>query len=319
MTGHRPTEPVFPFVNHELVFELGDYPDVKDPALVRIGRDWHLYGTGCNARGEGGPLEILHAIAPRPSGPWRQLDRAVLDRDLGCEAAAPGVIVLDGVVHMFVQTLWSRLGGTVEHFTSADGGHFTWRDTALRSLDKRSPEAGIYDPDPCVVGGLPYLVYSGMNEIGRPDVFLARSTSGTLDGPWERRGCILRHDEIDCHNQHDDPEYEWGLEGGQLVDLPDGSILLNAVCFLRGAETGRRQRVFFAVADAVEGPYTVLGSAIDPVGGPDNGENGHGAAVVDGGRLHLLFQERTADDWHWRYRLASAPVALAARWLKRTG
>ncbi|HVE98887.1 MAG TPA: hypothetical protein VNA12_06885 [Mycobacteriales bacterium] len=319
MIRHQTSDPVFPFTRHDLAFDMGVYPDVKDPALVRYDGGWHLYGTGCNARGEGGPLEILHATAPRLRGPWRQLAEVQLDRDLGCEAAAPGVIVVDGVVHMFVQTLWSRLGGSVEHFTSTDGEHFTWRDTALRSLGRRSREAGIYDPDPCLIDGAPYLVYSGMNTVGRPDVFLARSESGTFDGPWARRGCILRHAEIDCHNQHDDPEYEWGLEGGQLVRLPDGTVLLNAVCFLRGAETGTRQRVFFAVADRVGGPYDVLGTAIEPAGGAHRGENGHGAVVVDRGRLHLLFQERTAEDWHWRYRIASAPAVPAKHWMKLTG
>lgn len=36
------------------------------------------------------------------------------------------------------------------------------------------------------------------------------------------------------------PDYEWGIEGAQLVELPDGRVLLNATCFLPEGRRGNR-------------------------------------------------------------------------------
>ncbi|MCA1823546.1 MAG: hypothetical protein ABR520_11545 [Mycobacteriales bacterium] len=313
-----PSVEEFSVTRRPLTFDPGVYPDVKDPCLVHDGDTWHLYGTGCNAHGKGGPLEILHAVSPRLGGPWQQLDPVRLDRDLGGEAAAPGVVAADGELHLFVQTAWSKLGGTIEHFASDDGRAFRWVDTALTSR-RRGPERGIYDPHPCEIDGESYLAYSGMNVVGRPDVFLARSRTGLWSGPWERLGCIVGHADVDCHNQFDDPDYEWGLEGGQIVELADGRVLFNAVCFLRDHPAGTKQRMFFAVADEVLGPYDVIGAAIEPIGGPTAGENGHGCVVIDRGRVHVVFQERRAPDWHWRYARAGLSVVARSQSLELAG
>ena len=103
----------------------------------------------------------------------------------------------------------------------------------------------------------------------------ARATPGF--GPWERLGKILDHSEVPHHNPREHPDYERGIEGAQLVELPTGRVLLNATCFLPDGPRGTRQRVFFAIADQVEGPNQTLGPVLDP-GEP--GENGHSTVMV---------------------------------------
>jgi hypothetical protein len=119
-------------------------------------------------------------------------------------------------------------------------------------------------------------------------------------------GKILGHKEVESHhNQLEDPEYEWGLEGPQLISLPNGKILLSAVCFLPGQPRGKRQRVFFAVSGDVAGPYKTLGPILDSVDDDwQNGENGHAAGIVQENKLLLFYQGRS-DTTPWRYGLAT--------------
>lgn len=289
----------------QLLLDTSRWVDVKDPCAVRVGRRWHLFGTGVHL---GYRYDILHAIAARPEGPWRVRPPSVLPDIRGGCVAAPAVVAEGQRLHLFLQTQYNVLGGVVEHLVSDDGGTtFTHHDTALTSVPGTG-EAGIYDPHPCEVAGTRYLVYSGFSVVGRPDLYLARSLSGGWEGPWERLGCILHHEHVTHHNQHDDPAYEWGLEGGQLVELPDGRVLLNAVCFLAGAPPGDRQRVFFAVAPQPTGVYDIIGPVLDPLNLA--GEVGHATAVIDGGTLLLYFQERVPHG-KWRYGLASARLDAA--------
>lgn len=285
--------------------DLGRYAAVKDPCVVRLGRRWHLFGTGAYP---GYRYDILHATAAEPTGPWRLHAPSATEGVIGGCLAAPGVVAQGRELHMFLQTEYNRLGGHVEHLVSHDHGEsFRHRDTALTSLPGTG-EAGIYDPHPAEIGGDRYLVYSGFAVVGRPDVYLARSVSRGWDGPWERLGPILRHEDVPLHNQHDCSAYEWGLEGPQLVELPDGRVLLNAVGFLGDTGPGDRQRVFLATADDPRGPFEVAGSMLEPSHRP--GEIGHASAVVHDGELIVFFQEREADT-PWRYGVGRAPLPPA--------
>lgn len=205
---------------------------------------------------------------------------------------------------MFVQTEFMKSGGRCEHAVSNDG--FNW--VVLRPAILATPgtgEDGIYDPHPAMIAGQRYLAYSGMppfTRVPQPDIYLARSMSDSWFGPWKRLGKILDHSELPHHNSREHPDYEWGIEGAQLVELPDGRILLNATCFLPEGPRGSRQRVFFAIADKVEGPYASLGPVLDP-GEP--GENGHSTVIVDGSELTLFYQiRRVATDHRWRFGIA---------------
>lgn len=302
-----PAEAPLPLHRESLELDASLYAHVKDPCPVFDGEGWHLFGTG--DRGQGSPHEILHATADELTGPWRLQPPSVL-RGVHGDTVAPGVVAEHGRLHMFIQTTFNNLGGHAAHLVSDDRGtSFVRRRLALRARPGTA-EAGIYDPRPTEIDGSRYLVYSAFSVIGRPDVFLARSRSGGWDGPWDRLGCILAHPQVSWHNQHDDPRYEWGLEGAQLLELPDRQVLLNATCFLPGARPRDRQRVFFALGDAPTGPFDVLGPVVP---GPyDEGafENGHGTAVLDAsGRLHLLFHEWTSGAAGWRFGRASGTPA----------
>ena len=294
-----------------VLYDSARYPDVKDPCPVFDGRLWHLFGTGC---GVPHGVEVLHSTAPSLDGPWTELEPVVL---VGVDGqipfpCAPGVAAEGRRLHMFLHHDFNVLGGALEHLVSRDGGRtFVHHDIALPSLPG-SPEAGVYDPDPVEIDGQRYLTYSAMSVIGQPDLYLARSVSGSWNGPWERVGCILRHEDVECHNQPGDDDYEWGLEGPQLTELPDGTVLLTAVCFLAGRPRGQRQRLLLAVADDVTGPYELLGPIVEPENGL--GENGHGTAVVDGDRVRIVYQERAGDGlpWHFRHAVASIGATVHA-------
>jgi len=290
-----------------LALDPGQFRELKDPSPVYDGTRWHLFATAISdERG----FQVLHATAPALPGPWQLLAPVGLDDIPGSCVAAPGAIAEGSRLHLFVQTDFDRFGGRIEHLVSADGGaSFDRGRTALNSLP-RGPEAGIYDPHPAVVRGAKLLVYSAFSVIGQPDLYLARSRSGEWRGPWDRLGALLRQEDVWCQNQRGSAGYEWGLEGGQLLELPDGRLLLNAVCFLPGGVPGERQRVFFAFGREVLGSYDVAGPVLDPRRGPTKGENGHGSAVLDGDRLALFFQERSRLDPRWRLALASGPLPV---------
>jgi len=307
------------------------FRDAKDPCVVYDGALWHIYGSGGDVRGE--IWQILHATAPDISGPWKEIEPAILNGVRGDHVAAPSVYfdTRDKSYHMTVQTEFTSVGGKVEYLRSTDGLVFTRIGTALESLPGTS-EAGIYDPHQSVIGGRKFLAYAGTPAVERtgggyviqPDAHLAEceSPEGSADtswnGPWKRFGIILDHDRISWHhNAREHKEYEWGIEGPQVVALPNGKFLLNATCFLGEGIFGTRQRVFFAIADEILGPYQSLGPVIDPADCPgefwQSGENGHASAIAMGETLYLFFQARPPQDFDggnscWRYGIAEFPI-----------
>jgi hypothetical protein len=281
------------------------YTQTKDPCPVLAAGTWHLFGTGWS-RGDDRP-QILHARASAVDGPYAAANLSIPVGIGGSGVAAPGVIFDRGEFHMFLQTDFARPGGSIEHLTSPDGEGFEHRDTALTS-DRDLDEACIYDAQPALIGGKPFIVYAA-GRVGHPQIHLAESIAGSWAGPWRRHGAILTEAQISFHNQPGAPEYEWGLEGPQLLELPDGTVLLDAVCFLAGQRRGTRQRVFLAIAGSPIGPYRVMGLPVQPIPGQwDAGENGHaGAVLVDDG-LTLLYQGRRSAESRWA--LGSVTFAL---------
>lgn len=297
------------FERKGLILKSDMYWHTKDPCPVFDGRLWHIFGSGGKTGAE--VWHILHAIAEAPEGPWIEQEASILEVVQGPHVAAPGVIYdfEERLFHMFIQREFMQLGGTVEHLSSADGRHFRFHDTSLTSIP-RSDQAGIYDPHPALIGGKKYFIYSGMEKVTHPDLFLAESETGSWNGPWIRRGRILCHEDLPHHNQHTHEDYEWGLEGSQLIELPSGNILLNGVCFLPEGRRGERQRVFFAAAKSVAGPYYTMGPVIDPLGAGhtdewDTGENGHAAGLIHGDSFYLFYQSRAFSPRNrWCYGLA---------------
>jgi hypothetical protein len=121
---------------------------------------------------------------------------------------------------------------------------------------------------------------------------------------------LKQHEIAWHHNQPDQPEYEWGIEGAQLLELPNGLILMNAVCFLPYGERGTRQRTFFAYAEDILGPYYSVGPVLNPAPEWEGGENGHSAALIENNMFKLFYQARNSDDHShpWRYGLAVCNV-----------
>lgn len=303
------SRPPLPWRTPRRVLPLGPYGGLKDPCVVPFQGRWHLFATGCK---EGYAYDVVHAVADKPAGPWTMLPPADVVGASGPSLCAPGVVDDGDLLHLFVQESYNTLGGSIRHLVSADGGtSFHASDVAIPSLPGTT-EAGIYDAHPGAVGGRRYLVYAGMASVGEPDLHLARS-EGSWDGPWERLGVMLGHEDVGCHNPRGCPAYEWGLEGGQITELPDGRTLLSAVCFLPDGDHGTRQRIFLATADQPEGPYEVVGPALDPLRYAAGGENGHGTAVVHRGRVYLFFQHRDGDGAPWVLYVSSVPAAALAR------
>ncbi len=286
--------------------------DLKDPCPVFDGETWHVFGSSGTVRTE--TWTILHATAPDLYGPWTEHEPITLPIS-GSGIAAPGVIHDGGVFHMFVQTEFKLPGGRCEHAISVDGFNWQMQPAALTALPG-TDEDGIYDPHPALINGVRYIVYSGMpafTRVPQPDIFLARSMSDSWFGPWKRMGKILDHNDLPHHNSREHPDYEWGIEGAQLVELPDGRVLLNATCFLPEGPRGSRQRVFFAIADKVDGPYHTLGPVLEP---EEAGENGHSTVLVNDRELTLFYQSRrVTTDHRWRFGIAKYDLSqpLVAR------
>lgn len=297
---------VFPLFHPEFT------EDLKDPCPVFDGHAWHLFGSSGRVRDE--TWTIFHATAPDLLGPWTETKSISLPI-AGSGIAAPGVVFSDGLFHMFIQTEFKMPGGRCEHAVSNDGFNWVVLPPALVAIPGTG-EDGIYDPHPALINGRHYLVYSGMppfQRVPQPDIYLAVSQSDSWFGPWKRLGKILDHQDLPHHNAREHPDYEWGIEGAQLVALPDKRVLLNATCFLPEGTRGNRQRVFFAIADQVEGPYATLGPVLDP---GQAGENGHSTVMVTGDDLTLFYQSRhEATHRRWRYGIAKCGLrhSLLAR------
>jgi hypothetical protein len=151
------------------------------------------------------------------------------------------------------------------------------------------------------------LVYSGFSREGgrdsRPDpvIFLARGENG-WSGPFTPGDRpILTDADVPWHNSHDpaNPLYEWGLEGAQLMAMPDGTYLLLAVAFEKrpGQAYMPAQRLLFAAYDRDLRLLEVSNPILPLVPGWD--EYGHGSMMLDAAdpqRLRLLFQARPRND-----------------------
>jgi len=301
------------------LFTESRFKDVKDPCIVYDGNMWHIYGSGGDVRNE--KWSILHATSDNIEGPWQEISSVIMNGVQGDHVAAPSVWYepIEKTFHMVVQTEFTSVGGHAEYLVSSDGLTFNYVKTIVHSVPD-SGEAGIYDPHQTVINNTKYLVYAGTPAIEgfnntyviQPDIYLAES-KGSWSGSWERHGKILDHDHIDWHhNARDHKEYEWGIEGPQLIELPDGLILLNATCFLSEGVFGTRQRVFFALSDTIVGPYNSIGTVLDPHTDPESwysGENGHATGIIHRNSLYLFFQGRSrllspTTENNWRYGIA---------------
>lgn len=308
----------------------------KDPSPVFDGATWHLFGTaGTDVVSS---WYTFHATAPHAQGPWTEQPPAEVRGFVGPRASAPGVLFDAGVFHMFIHTDFVATGGSIEYLMSEDGGQvFKHVGTALKPADY-APELGVYDAHPAIISGSKYLTYAAMNAdlhglwanhaehesmVRGPDIFLARSVGGSWAGPWERRGLLLRQEDVPYHCPPGHPDYEWGLEGPQLIELPDSRLLLAAVCFLRNVPRGRRQRVFLAAAQSPADTFRPLGVLPTTSASWECAENGHPGLLQNGDDIYLFYQARgvglgTEQTAHpWRCGVARAPTWDWEAWVRQ--
>jgi hypothetical protein len=277
--------------------------DIKDPSLVRDDSGtYHIFGSGGNSANE--QWGVAHFAAPTPEGPWKQLPTIYLDLP-GDGVAAPGVIFDRGKFHMFIQTEYSKAGGEIHYFHSGNGSAWTYGNCVMKS-GSGYRHLGIYDPHPAFIDGRCVITYTGFDVIhyGKPqgNIYVAQSESNTWWGPWHTIDKLLDHNDVrDHHNGYDHPDYEWGLEGAQMVELPNGRVLLTAVSFLPHGDWGTRQRVFTAVSDSCYGAFRTLGPTIEP---NTPGENGHASLLTQDDDVLLCYQYREREG-NWRYALAT--------------
>lgn len=328
-----PLHPLRPVRKIGPLYHSERFKDIKDPCICFDGTTWHIYGSGGDTFRE--EWEILHATAPHAEGPWTEQDPCILRGVDGPHVAAPSVVYdpIDKLYHMVVQKDFTDKGG-VAYLVSADGHVFT----KMRSLmePKSGQEGGLYDPHFSEIGGQKYMAYAGIpagfantpRRLIQPDIYLARSVTDRWSGIWKRMKCILQHEDIAWHhNKREHPDYEWGIEGPQLVELPGGKILLNATCFIEEGRRGTRQRVFFAIAEDVRGPYNSIGPVLPTTDADlpewENGENGHASAIVCEDELYLYYQARSQavvepkEANPWLYGIAVFRIADIMRALER--
>lgn len=313
----RRENPIQPTKKFGPLFDSTRYKDTKDPCPVYDGHQYHIFGSGGDVRNE--EWDILHARSMSIDGPWHECESVKLNGLSGKRVAAPGVVYdeQDGLFHMFVQTDFTTQDSSIDYLVSKDGESFDKVEKILTPSEE-DKEIALYDPHPVTAGEEKYIVYSATTPgeerfVPRPDIFLAKSTSATWKGPWKRMGKILDHMDIaEHHNRKDDPMYEWGIEGPQIVMLSNGGFLLNATCFMPGGMFGTRQRVFFAMAHDIQGPYRTIGPVIHPQGEREeweSGENGHAAILKKDKSVYLFYQGRsksnpTVVENNWRYGIA---------------
>lgn len=292
-----------------------NYPDLKDPSPLFDGKVWHIYATGPGGAQSYG---VSHLVSESIDGPWRfgqpvqLVNLYIPPMDHSSEVCAPGVCYdsTSGSYEMFIHTHFDVTGGVINHLVSQDGVVFVQQDVAIVSKPD-SFHAGVYDPQPAVVNGKKYLTYTAFKRPAHGNVLLAESVNGQWCTEWEHHGLILSHKKMTKYqNQHTDIDYEWGLEGAQLLELHKGALLMIGSCFLPHKEQGRRQRLFFAVGHKIKGRYHILGT-LNEIYQEDEEitETGHGGGIVVGNYLYVFYQARGVNTpWRIRYLKIKLPV-----------
>jgi hypothetical protein len=179
------------------------------------------------------------------------------------------------------------------------------------------PVIGLYD------AGISYItmneerylcmLFSGYRKIGCGDIYMTCRKQNDDGRGWSAPSLLLAQEDVPFHNHPSYEHYEWGLEGGQILQISQNQYLMIGVCFMPKpiGHEGTRQRVFFAVADSINGPFKPVGTPLEPQYNPfKTGENGHPDGFIENDMLSIVYQERigTNQPWHLRrvqYSLSS--------------
>jgi hypothetical protein len=318
----------------------GSCRDKKDICVVEFRGEWLLYGSGgISANVE--QWKVLLAIADNPYGPFElQPPVALTDQDgndfYGPQLCAPAVTFdpNENSLIMTIQEACFELGGSIQLFKSKDGTKFEHQTTIIKPTPEFG-QLGTYDPHHSiiktrdsngkVIGETKVCLFTGINRVGLGNVNLIETTN-SWNGGWVTRGCVLNASQVaEHHNQDDDPNREWCVEGEQLLELDESIVkpevyerygkrpiyILNAVGFYPSREDytlelGTRQHNFFAASFNYAGDFQSLGP-LHPYS--KFKEAGHGTLIhLPDECLGLYRQERnynpmTKQSGPWRYVL----------------
>ena len=266
------------------------FNDVKDPCMVFDGEKWHLFTSGGWGPNHGG-WQVTHMISENMHGPFRL--HSTLNIMEGSCVAAPGVVYHKGLFYMTIQTGYQHLGESIFLTTSKGDGVWTEPKMIIGGLDHMC----CYDAHISFVDDEMVVVYASYDErnMHRPNLYVSYPMR-YITFEARHRIKLLDCDDVKFHNAHYHHDYEWGLEGPQVLDIPGVGMLLTFVAFLGDRPRGQRQRLCFALASYKNLWWKILPPVVDP---PENGENGHGMCFEHEGKFYCVLQERYSN-YVWR-------------------
>lgn len=260
----------------------------KDPSAVRLGDRYLMYFTLAPRERdstEGLRVGIAESTDLRT---WRLSGQLDPEGDYDARGlAAPGAVVIDGVVHLFYQTYGNGRRDAICHAQSRDGINFTRNPSnpVLRPSGAWNCGRAI-DADAIVDGDRLLLAYATRDpEMKAQMVGVAEAP---LDGGFGRDTWT----DLSVDGPALEPQMPWE---GECIEAPAfvrrGERL---IMFYAGAYNNKPQQIGYAVSE--DGVHWRRGST-EPLlrhGDPgtwNSSESGHPGVLTDGdGRTYLFFQ-----------------------------
>ncbi len=296
------------------------YYEIKDPSIVQLhdGNFMMYASVGNSVRQE---WKVGRFIATQPQGPWQEISPVIFRGISGPQLCAPAVTyeMKDGAPlwKMYIQTACFEENGIIVLATSTDGEIFDGQPNPLASRETIEPEhqssvVGVYDAGISEVKSgneeLLCMLFSGYRRVGCGDVYASYRHKNSSEQDWSPARRLLAQEDVPFHNHPQYEHFEWGLEGAKLVQLGDECFMMIGVCFLPKPKEylGTRQRVFFAAAPSIQGPFTPICTPFEPTMNQGRaGENGHPDTMLTmNNDLWIIYQERYGEGCPWHLRVA---------------
>jgi hypothetical protein len=295
-----------------------DYPEIKDPSVAFANGKWYMYAS--IGRSDIQQWIVGRFVADDPNGVWEEIEPVSFVGIAGPQLCAPAVM-FEGPDNteswkMYIQTACFEENGVIAEATSKDGKVFSSMHASLITKqhisENKHTVVGVYDAGISTVtlDGVDYevMIFSGYRQVGSGDIYLTWKKRDDLYSNWVKPRLILDQEDVPFHNKPGSEFFEWGLEGGKILQVRENMFILVGVCFLplpRGYE-GKRQRVFMAASSSLDGPYIPLGTPFPPQQyNKGMGEHGHPDSFVFEDKLIVIFQEREMDGKPWHLRIAT--------------
>jgi hypothetical protein len=288
------------------------FRELKDPSIAQLSDgSFLMYASVGNSVTQ--KWIVGRFVAPSASGPWTEVAPVEFVNLSGAELCAPAVMYdnKDGkdLFTMYIQTTCFSENGIIAFAESDDGRVFQGR-SAVASKETLAhtvhPVVGVYDAgvSEVVIDEEVYLcmIFSAYRKVGCGDIYMTTKKKYDPDAVWSEAICIIEQENVPFHNMPSDQHFEWGLEGGKILQIFNEMFLFAGVCFLpKPHAQGTRQRVFFAASTSVKGPYIPLGTPFHPT---ESGEHGHPDVFVKDRSLEIVYQERHGEGMPWHLRFA---------------